>query len=141
MKLIGSNIRFIALSATVPNSGDLAIWLGRSAQDQNTPAREEHFGEEFRPVKLEKHVYGYNSPQNDFIFEKTLLEKLPEVVQKHSSGKPVMVFCPTRKSCSTTAKLLAEKWQTCKTELRPWPEPNSKFSFIDKELQSKCYFH
>lgn len=137
MKLIGSNIRFIALSATVPNSEDLAIWLGRNAQDQNVAAHEERFGEEFRPVRLEKHVYGYNSPQNDFIFEKTLLDKLPEVVQKHSSGKPVMIFCPTRKSCSTTARLLSEKWQMCKAEYRPWPEPSSKFSFNDKELQGR----
>ncbi|MFL5587016.1 MAG: DEAD/DEAH box helicase, partial [Ktedonobacteraceae bacterium] len=30
MKSIGSNVRFVALSATVPNSEDIATWLGTS---------------------------------------------------------------------------------------------------------------
>lgn len=70
MKNIGSNVRFVALSATVPNSEDIATWLGKDATNQHVPAHRVHFGEEFRPVKLQKFVYGYQSTVNDFAFDK-----------------------------------------------------------------------
>jgi ATP-dependent DNA helicase HFM1/MER3 len=70
MKSFGSNVRFVALSATIPNSEDIATWLGRNAMNQQVPAHREHFGEEFRPVKLQKFVYGYQASGNDFAFDK-----------------------------------------------------------------------
>lgn len=70
MKSVGSNVRFVALSATIPNSEDIATWLGRDATNQHLPAHRERFGEDFRPVKLQKFVYGYQSNGNDFIFDK-----------------------------------------------------------------------
>ncbi|OKP11203.1 ATP-dependent DNA helicase MER3 [Penicillium subrubescens] len=70
MKNIGSNVRFVALSATVPNSEDIATWLGKDATNQHVPAHREHFGEDLRPVKLQKFVYGYQSTGNDFAFDK-----------------------------------------------------------------------
>jgi ATP-dependent DNA helicase HFM1/MER3 len=70
MKNIGSNVRFVALSATVPNSEDIATWLGKDATNQHVRAHREHFGEDFRPVKLQKFVYGYQSTGNDFAFDK-----------------------------------------------------------------------
>lgn len=75
MKTIGSNVRLVALSATIPNSEDIATWLGRNATSQHVPAHREHFGEEFRPVKLQKFVYGYQSHSNDFAFDKLLNSK------------------------------------------------------------------
>ena len=72
MKSTGSNVRFIALSATVPNSEDIATWLGKDATNQHLPAHRERFGEEFRPVKLQKFVYGYQAGCNDFAFDKIL---------------------------------------------------------------------
>ncbi|KAJ5203403.1 hypothetical protein N7449_005482 [Penicillium cf. viridicatum] len=76
MKNIGSNVRFVALSATVPNSEDIATWLGKDATNQHVPAHREHFGEEFRPVTLKKVVYGYASNLNDFAFDKVCGSKL-----------------------------------------------------------------
>ncbi|KGO73307.1 Helicase, C-terminal [Penicillium italicum] len=76
MKNIGSNVRFVALSATVPNSEDIATWLGKDATNQHVPAHREHFGEEFRPVVLKKVVYGYGSSLNDFAFDKVCGSKL-----------------------------------------------------------------
>jgi ATP-dependent DNA helicase HFM1/MER3 len=70
MKNIGSNVRFVTLSATVPNSEDIATWLGKDATNQHVPAHREHFGEEFRPVTLKKVVYGYQCNLNDFAFDK-----------------------------------------------------------------------
>ena len=72
MKSVGSSVRFVALSATVPNSEDIAAWLGRSSTAQHLPAQREVFGEEFRPVKLQKFVYGYPAKANDFVFDKIL---------------------------------------------------------------------
>ncbi|KAL8718503.1 MAG: hypothetical protein Q9225_004371 [Loekoesia sp. 1 TL-2023] len=70
MKSVGSNVRFVALSATVPNSEDIAIWLGQNSTTQHLPAHRERFGEDFRPVKLQKHVYGLQFNGNDWGFEK-----------------------------------------------------------------------
>jgi ATP-dependent DNA helicase HFM1/MER3 len=72
MKSIGSDVRFLALSATVPNSQDIATWLGKDSTNQHLPAHRERFGEEFRPVKLQKFVYGFKSSGNDFSFDKIL---------------------------------------------------------------------
>ena len=72
MKSVVSDIRFVALSATVPNFEDIATWLGRTPTDQHVPAHRERFGEEFRPVKLEKHVLGYAYRGNDWAFDKAL---------------------------------------------------------------------
>lgn len=70
MKSVGSHVRFLALSATVPNSEDIATWLGRDPIRQHLPAQHYKFGEEFRPVKLQKFVYGIPYTGNDFGFEK-----------------------------------------------------------------------
>jgi ATP-dependent DNA helicase HFM1/MER3 len=72
MKTIGSDVRFVALSASIPNSEDIATWLGKNPVCPQNPAVREVFGEEFRPVKLQKHVVGYQSNSNDFGFEKAL---------------------------------------------------------------------
>ncbi|RVD80967.1 uncharacterized protein DFL_008850 [Arthrobotrys flagrans] len=135
MKTIGSRVRFVALSATVPNSKDIATWLGKDCDNPDIPAHEERLGEEFRPVKLEKVVYGYQANSNDFVFDKFLDQKLYEVIQKHSQRKPVMVFCATRNICVSTAKILAEKWSGTGARERPWPAPLTNFSLRDRDLQ------
>ena len=69
MKSVDSNVRFIALSATVPNSQDIATWLGQDHLSQHLPAKREKFGEEFRPVQLQKFVVGLSVRGNDFVFD------------------------------------------------------------------------
>ena len=72
MKTIGHDIRFVALSATIPNSDDIATWLGRNGKTPHEPALREIFGEQFRPVRLTKHVLGLPSnATNDYQFEQT----------------------------------------------------------------------
>jgi ATP-dependent DNA helicase HFM1/MER3 len=75
-KSAGSGVRFIALSATIPNAEDVAAWLGRRPDRPSAPAQLEHFGQEFRPVQLEKHVHGFKSVNaNPFAFDKLLDQK------------------------------------------------------------------
>jgi ATP-dependent DNA helicase HFM1/MER3 len=75
MKSVVPNIRFVALSATVPNSEDIATWLGKDSTNQHLPAHREVFGESFRPVQLKKHVYGFEGSRNNFAFESMLTQK------------------------------------------------------------------
>lgn len=135
MKTSGANVRFIALSATVPNLDDLAIWLGRNHKDQAHPAQRLGFGEEMRPVKLKKHVHGYDCPGNEHMFDKTLDSKLISLLSRYGERKPVMVFCLTRKSCEQTAKKLAEWWTSHNNDNRPWPGPKSRVPVMNKDLQ------
>jgi ATP-dependent DNA helicase HFM1/MER3 len=136
MKSIGTNVRFVALSATVPNSQDIATWLGKDHANDHRPAHRETFGEEFRPVKLQKHVYGFSAKTNDFAFDSILDTKLPGLIAKHTVKKPIMVFCVTRKICESTAAKLAEWWAGLRPTERPWPIPIQKVNVSSLELRS-----
>ena len=135
MKSVGSDVRFLAISATVPNQHDVAVWLGRDHVRPHEPARREKFGEEFRPVRLQKHVCGYPSTTNDFAFDKTLNGKLPDVVARYSKRKPIMVFCFTRSSCVETAKVLSNWWATKGPRDRYWSPPRGRVVVADKDLR------
>ncbi|KAI7488824.1 P-loop containing nucleoside triphosphate hydrolase protein [Hortaea werneckii] len=134
MKSVGSNVRFITLSATVPNSEDIAKWLGKDHVNAHLPAVRECFGEEFRPVRLQKHVRGYQGPPNDFAFDKVLGNKILEVISKWSMRKPLMVFCFTRAACVETAKALATWWSSNGPKDRFWSAPRQKITVGDKDL-------
>lgn len=67
MRAVNPEIRFVAVSATVPNIEDVAVWLGpgqvaagrpisKDAEGNELPpmARVMKFGDEFRPVPLQK---------------------------------------------------------------------------------------
>lgn len=157
MKSIGSGTRFVALSATVPNSQDIATWLGRNDDTPEIPAIHKRFGEEFRPVELTRHVCGYQSTTNAFGFDAILTKKsvqvvltyrhlvltmarLPDVITKYSQRKPIMVFCFTRKSCAETAKFLAEWWKISTLRDRYWPAPLGQITVENKDLQSTSSF-
>ncbi|EEP80555.1 conserved hypothetical protein [Uncinocarpus reesii 1704] len=136
MKSVNSNVRFVALSATVPNSEDIATWLGKDPTNQHLPAHRERFGEEFRPVKLQKFVYGYHSIGNDFAFDKVCDSKLPEVISKHSQRKPIMIFCCTRNSAITTSKNLAKLWMAANPPHRLWNSPKKSIVVQNQDLQA-----
>lgn len=136
MKSVGSNVRFVALSATVPNSEDIATWLGKNHISQHSPAIREKFGEEFRPVRLQKHVVGISYRGNDFGFESACDPKLPDIIAKYSHKKPIMVFCITRKSAVNTAKLLANVWASKGWRDRHWQGPTQRLIVQDPELKS-----
>lgn len=100
-------IRFVAISATIYNVEDLACWLGT----RDAPAKYYKFGNEVRPVQLQKIVRGYHQPptQSSFLFDLQLSYKLKAVILDYADGKPSLVFCSTRKSVFQTAKILAQQ--------------------------------
>lgn len=135
MKTYGAKVRFIALSATIPNSGDIAAWLGKSHASPQEPAHREVFGEECRPVQLTKVVYGFDCKMGDHPFDSFLNGQLWKHIAKHSQQKPLLVFCMTRKSCRDAAEELAKEWSQRQPSARLWPEPTKRIPVVDAKLQ------
>jgi len=105
MKLISSRknsqkLRILALSATIPNIEDIAEWLDVTSESIKK------FGEEYRPVALEKHVLGYNPSKSEFLFEKSLNFRLLDIIRKFSDKKPTLVFCQTQKGTLSACEQL-----------------------------------
>ncbi|KAJ8612735.1 hypothetical protein MRB53_037311 [Persea americana] len=120
MKSAGGDVRFVALSATIPNAEDVASWLGRAHDRQHEPARCEVFGEGFRPVRLERKVIGFNAGGNDFAFDKQLDEQ---------------------KITEATAGLLSDMWKNTRPQDRPWDGPSKPPAVQDTGLQTSVAFH
>ena len=99
-------LRIIAVSATIPNMVDIAEWLGISHNNMK------HFGQEYRSIKLEKHVLGYNMAKNEFQFERNLNYRLVEIVRKYSSGKPTLIFCQTQKGTVSACEQIVKDLTT-----------------------------
>ncbi|KAK4519788.1 Serine/threonine-protein kinase [Mucor velutinosus] len=128
MQTMDINLRYIAVSATVPNLQDIATWLH---------AKPISFSEEYRPIILERFVYGYPYQEgNMFLFDRKLDWKLLEMIEKHSDNKPVLIFCSTRKStelaCSTITNLMDKKRIT--TLNKSFAIDQSNIQFKNKNL-------
>ncbi|KAH9945850.1 P-loop containing nucleoside triphosphate hydrolase protein [Epithele typhae] len=128
MKMRGTGVRFMVVSATVPNIEDIAYWVG----DGNGigAASIQQFGEEYRPCQLARFVYGVyrHKDANDFAFAKTLDYKIYSVLQQHCNNKPVLAFCPTRKGVVNAAEQVCKEYEEAimkKGDL-PWLRPASR---------------
>ncbi|CEI90137.1 hypothetical protein RMCBS344292_04467 [Rhizopus microsporus] len=76
MKTVNNQIRYIAVSATAPNLNDISTWLN---------AKPIVFSEEYRPVRLDRFVYGYPQKEdNVFLFDRKLDWKL--IIRHHSKA-------------------------------------------------------
>ena len=98
------NLRIIGISATIPNINEIAEWLEVKKNSLRL------FGEEHRPVKVERVVLGYNMAKNEFMFEKNLNFRLAEVIGKYCENKPSLVFCQTQKGTINAALQLLEDY-------------------------------
>ncbi|KAI0372960.1 P-loop containing nucleoside triphosphate hydrolase protein [Pilatotrama ljubarskyi] len=137
MKLRGNSVRFIVVSATVPNIVDVADWIAN--RRDSGPAIIKEFGEEFRPCKLSKFVYGVprRRDTNDFVFAKALDYKLYGILQQHCHDKPVLVFCATRKGVMIAAEQVLKEYDEAisKKETLPWSKPSRiEHTFSSKQL-------
>ncbi|KAM9280685.1 LOW QUALITY PROTEIN: putative ATP-dependent DNA helicase HFM1 [Cariama cristata] len=101
-------LRFVAVSATIPNAEDIA-----ESSDSKMPAVCLKIDEDQRPVKLRKIVLGFpcSDNQTEFI-DLTLNYKIASIIQTYSEQNPALVFCATRKGvqqprlCLQRAKFL-----------------------------------
>ncbi|KNE61696.1 hypothetical protein AMAG_06498 [Allomyces macrogynus ATCC 38327] len=97
----GLALRILALSATFPNVNDVAEWLRADAKV---------FGDEYRPVQLDRVVFGYATHgKNAWHFEKSLSHHIPGLIRDHARHKPVLIFCNSRKAAEATARLLVDE--------------------------------
>ncbi|XP_024864995.1 probable ATP-dependent DNA helicase HFM1 [Kryptolebias marmoratus] len=102
----GLSMRFVAVSATMPNISDIADWLS----NESGPATYLSMDESHRPVKLCKVVLGFPCSQNqtEFKFDLSLNYKMANIIQTYSDQKPTLVFCSTRKGVQQSAAVLAK---------------------------------
>ncbi|XP_071346356.1 probable ATP-dependent DNA helicase HFM1 isoform X2 [Trachinotus anak] len=102
----GLSMRFVAVSATIPNISDIADWLS----NESGPATYVDMDESYRPVKLRKVVLGFpcNPNQTEFKFDLSLNYKMANIIQTYSDQKPALVFCSTRKGAQQSAAVLAK---------------------------------
>ncbi|NXY69932.1 HFM1 helicase, partial [Glareola pratincola] len=99
-------LRFVAVSATIPNAEDIAEWLS----DTKMSAVCLKIDDDQRPVKLRKVVLGFpcSDNQTEFKFDLTLNYKIAGIIQTYSEQKPALVFCATRKGVQQAASVLAK---------------------------------
>ena len=137
MNTMCQNIRFVALSATVPNIEDLALWL---KTNNELPANMLSFDESYRQVQLTKFVYGYSfNCKNDFQKDAIYNSKLIEIIEKHADNRPVLIFCPTRASTISTAKFLLNNHIFSKSKKRCNHNPSDKI--LNECMQQGIAFH
>jgi ATP-dependent DNA helicase HFM1/MER3 len=70
-----NSIRIIAASATLPNIHDVGEWLNVK------PNGYKIFGNEFRPIEIQRIVLGYKNTGNPFSFEKNLNFRLAPLIK------------------------------------------------------------
>ncbi|XP_075471666.1 putative ATP-dependent DNA helicase HFM1 isoform X2 [Ascaphus truei] len=99
-------MRFVAVSATIPNAEDITEWLS----DGKLPAVCLKMDETHRPVKLRKVVLGFpcGNNQSEFKFDLILNYKIAGIIQTYSDQKPTLVFCATRKGVQQAASVIAK---------------------------------
>lgn len=105
VKKLNSTIRFIAVSATVPNICDIKEWLTTNSKTCDLLT----FDQSYRPVQLKKVVEALPiDSKNSFQQEKIFITKVPGLIKKYSQGNSTLIFCATRSSTQQTAKLIAQ---------------------------------
>uniref|UniRef100_A0A1X7UX46 Uncharacterized protein n=1 Tax=Amphimedon queenslandica TaxID=400682 RepID=A0A1X7UX46_AMPQE len=93
-------LRFIAISATLPNIDNIASWLGTEEQ----PA----IMHSHRPVQLRRVVLGFPDASTEFKFDLSLNYKISGIIQCYSNQKPTLVFCATCKGTQQAAGILVK---------------------------------
>ncbi len=63
--------------------------------------------------------------------------RLPSIIAKYGKKKPLMIFCITRKSTQSTAKLLANLWASKDSQDRQWNGPTQRISVDYPDLASR----
>lgn len=94
-------MRIVALSATLPNINDIAEWLNCKCVH--------YFGDEYRPVPLQIYTIPFGSMHNEYLFEKSLDNKVKEVVNRYSNGRQTLIFCASKNGAQALATKLFDQ--------------------------------
>ena len=80
----------------------------RLCEPSGVPAFSLEFDESYRPVKLEKHVIGYDRGygKNGFQFDNMLNYKIRQIIDTYSSGMPTLVVDRIKQSFARREKVL-----------------------------------
>jgi len=118
-----SMIRILGLSATLPNPGDVASFLGVSKTGGLF-----HFDASFRPVPLETQFVGVS--EKNIFAQKGIMDDVcyQKVADSLRAGHQAMVFVHSRKDTGKTARMLALKAQQ-----------NSELSLFDASADNPQY--
>eukprot|EP00981_Chlorochromonas_danica_P001931 scaffold398_cov177-Ochromonas_danica.AAC.30 len=95
-------MRIVALSATLPNIGDVGKWLECEEDCIH------FFDDSFRPVPLRVLCFGYECRGNQYLFEKSLDRHLKDLIKTYSSGRQTLVFCASKKGTQSCAAFLKQ---------------------------------
>ena len=98
LRFLNPRIRFLALSATIPNSAEIAEWLGAKLVESD-----------WRPVPLREGVFFngaaiFNDGTVDWVPSESGLDALDLALETIKSGGQALVFVATRKSAEALAK-------------------------------------
>ena len=104
-------IRFVALSATMPNVSEVAQWIGASEE------RTFVFDDSYRPVPLKADVFGYNPGKNKFVDKYIRLYKAVQLIEPHVPDGQALIFVATRADTTQAASKLVEIFETKKPGL------------------------
>ncbi|NP_001399493.1 probable ATP-dependent DNA helicase HFM1 isoform X2 [Rattus norvegicus] len=131
-------VRFVAVSATIPNAEDIAEWLS----DGERPAVCLKMDESHRPVKLQKVVLGFpsSSNQTEFKFDLALNYKVYSVIRTYSDQKPTLVFCATRKGVQQAASVLVKDAKFIITVEQKLRLQKSAYSIRDSKLKDTLVY-
>lgn len=119
-----TSVRIIALSATLPNIVDIGVWLGCSQDGIH------YFDEGFRPVPLAMHTIAFHPGANTFLFEKSLDEKVPDILHRYSNHQQSLIFCSSKRGTETLASALSERYRCENVSLRSTPEARALLTGI-----------
>ena len=97
------SMRIVGLSATLPNVADVGEWL------QCKPESVHYFDESFRPVPLTVYVRAFPAWKNPFLFEKSLGDKVSDVIRTYSDGKQTLIFCSSKKGAESLSITLSKE--------------------------------
>lgn len=131
MKLMGSGIRYLAISATILNAYDIGKWLGPTT-------RVHQFSDLHRPIQLERHVLGYPiyNTFSSFQFDAHLTYKLEGILSQFSSFKPSLIFCSTRRGVEMTAQHLLKVSKSVVQGAQLMAIENVTHQLVEKKLSA-----
>ncbi|KAM7481884.1 hypothetical protein LguiB_006467 [Lonicera macranthoides] len=92
-----NKIRIVALSTSLANAKDLGEWIGATSHGLF------NFPPGVRPVPLEIHIQGIDIANFEARMQAMTKPTYTSIVQHAKSGKPAIVFVPTRKHARLTA--------------------------------------